>query len=64
MLDIPLLFILHFPIMLALCLILSMIHYAQNYAGIRPPAYYAKNITYYAFEQCSKQLSIMLSIMP
>ena len=23
-----------FPIMLALCLMLSMIHYAQNYAGV------------------------------
>ena len=29
-----LVYILHFPIMLALCLLLSMIHYAQNYAGI------------------------------
>ena len=29
-----LIFILHFPIMLALCLMLSMTHYAQNYAGI------------------------------
>ena len=26
--------ILQFPIMLALCLMLSMTHYAQNYAGI------------------------------
>ena len=26
--------ILHFPIMLALCLMLLMTHYAQNYAGI------------------------------
>ena len=29
-----LMFILHFPIMLALCLMLSMTHYAQNFAGI------------------------------
>ena len=29
-----LIFILHFPIMLVLCLMLSMIHYADNYAGI------------------------------
>ena len=27
-------YILHFPIMLALCLVLSTIHYVQNYAGI------------------------------
>ena len=27
-------FILHLPIMLALCLMLSMTYYAQNYAGI------------------------------
>ena len=27
-------FILHFPIMLALCLMFSMTHFAQNYAGI------------------------------
>ena len=29
-----LMYILHFPIMLALCLMLSMTHYAQNFAGI------------------------------
>ena len=29
-----LMFILHFPIMLTLCLMLSVTHYAQNYAGI------------------------------
>ena len=29
-----LIFILHFPIMLELCLTLSMTYYAQNYAGI------------------------------
>ena len=29
-----LIFILQFPIMLALCLMLSMTHYAQNYADI------------------------------
>ena len=29
-----LIFILHFPVMLALCLILSMTHFAQNYADI------------------------------
>ena len=29
-----LIFILHFPIMLLLCLMLSMTNYAQNYAGI------------------------------
>ena len=30
---------------------------------IKAPAYYAQNFTYYAFEQCSKMLPIMLNIM-
>ena len=33
-LILQLIFILHFPIMLALCLMLSMTDYAQNYAGV------------------------------
>ena len=33
-LKLLLIFILHFPIMLALCLMLSIIHYAQTYADI------------------------------
>ena len=42
-----------FLIMLALCLMLSMTHYAQNYAGkiggsYYGPAYYAFIFTYYA----------------
>ena len=32
--NIAIKFTLHFPIMLALCLMLSMTHYAQSYAGI------------------------------
>ena len=32
-------FVLHFLIMLALCLMLSITHYAQNYAGIKVGSY-------------------------
>ena len=60
--------------MLVLSLMLSMTHYAQNYADIiggslvglwlnpNPNPYYAFKITQFALEQCSKILSIMLNL--
>ena len=53
----------------ATCVVLSSwpegeLWHKAEYSDIQAPAYYAQFFTYYAFEQCSKMLPIMLNIMP